>query len=316
MGSDAPVSGYEGIIPPSGPQGRFLPLRILTRDLQSGIYSSGGALVTDSIDDHVFAPLRPLSVTLTLGAILKAKQVPPVSFPVIGNDATATFVSETGTAPESDLSVLLALMNPHRVMFSVNYSKLLGVQSRVEFSAMLAQLSLAKFMQAIDAMALTGSGANGQPLGILNTKGTGSLTFGGSATWQKALSFEQSLANANAAPADAALGFALSPDTRAKWKAAQRATGTSTFLMDDFDRVAGDQALATTELNSTNAGDRVIYGDWKKLYICLFLNGLFLIENPFANAKTGETTATFSMFCDVGLVQPQAMVVSTDSGAQ
>ena len=87
--------------------------------------------------------------------------------------------------------------------------------------------------------------------------------------------------------------------------------------MDDYDRVSGDQALATTALNSVNAGDKVIYGDWKKLVICWFFGaGLFVVKNPYAKAASGEETATFTAFVDAGLVQPQAMVCSTDSGAQ
>ncbi len=70
----------------------------------------------------------------------------------------------------------------------------------------------------LDYYILNGQGASSEPLGILNTPGIGSTTFGGTATWQSVLSFENALATANADVPGARMAIVTTPGVRNKWK--------------------------------------------------------------------------------------------------
>ena len=80
----------------------------------------------------------------------------------------------------------------------------------------------------LDRAALQGIGVAGEPLGLLNRSGTQTVTFGGAATFAKAVSFEAKISGANGD--DDNIVFVADPDVREKWRTLQRYTGSSTAL--------------------------------------------------------------------------------------
>lgn len=321
--ADSHIHGFENVPMPAKGAGfsRYLPFSMILReakaamrrDLQAGVEALGGAFLGQGVEPDVASYLRPKSAVARLGATIKTGLKPPTSLPVLKSDFLATWLSELQSETPQDLNVAQALLSPHRVTACVTASKLLPIQSSPDFGALLADQATAKLMQALDQAALTGTGG-AQPIGLFNTTNVQTVTFGARATWPTILTFENLIGNVNADGLN--LGWAQSPNTRLIWKQVQRATGSSVYLQDDFNRVAGYQSAMTTELNSTNAGDRCVFGNWSDMVLGIFGAGVFVLKNPYTLAKNGEDQWTFTLFCDCGAIRPQSFVVSTDSAAQ
>jgi HK97 family phage major capsid protein len=307
-----PIEGFENRVM-QGNSGRFVPFDLLTRDLNVGTFSAGGALTGQKVESGIIPFLRAKSVCGRLGATVITGLVPNTGTPVMVGDYQAAWMAESQQATSADVTLAQVLTTPHRITISLNASKLLALQSSADFESFVASEASAKLFQALDQAALNGTGGT-QPIGILNAAGTSQVTFGGAASWPKILSMEQDIGNANAD--GPAMGWAQSPDTRAKWKAIQRASGTSTFLQADDNTVAGYTAAMTTELNSTNAGDKCVFGNWSDLAIGIFFDGVWVSVNPYSLDTTGETRYVFHLYCDVSLRHPASFCISTDSAAQ
>jgi HK97 family phage major capsid protein len=301
------VRGFEHILPPSG-GGRFCPLSVLTRDMSAGVFSAGGALITSGVSDQVTAPLRANSVVLKLGAQLKLGLIPPTSFPVLGTDFQANFVSEYATAPESDLSVSTANMTPHRVVATTTISQLLNVQSKPDSRALVGQQATAAISTAIDKTILVGVGGS-QPLGIFNTPGVQKTTFGGNATLANLLAFETALGLANAEGPNASIGWVQSPSTRAALKGRPKFSAGSDTLENDRGYIVGYPAETTTNLSATN---QLLLANWNSVIVAWFFSGVFILQDKFTLSKTGEEIITITAFIDGGILHPTAAVISTD----
>lgn len=72
----------------------------------------------------------------------------------------------------------------------------------------------------------------------------------------------------------------------------------------------------TTELNSSNAGNKVIFGNWADLVIGIFFDGVWVTINPYKLAANGEKIYTFHLYADVGAARPASFCISTDAGNQ
>jgi HK97 family phage major capsid protein len=307
-----PIEGFENRVMANN-SGRFVPFDLLTRDLNAGTFSAGGALVGEKVEPGIIPFLRAASISGRLGAKVITGLVPNTGTPVMVGDFQANWMTESQQAPTADVTLAQVLTTPHRISISLNASKLLALQSSADFESFVASEATAKLFQALDQAALNGTGGS-QPIGILNAEGVSNVTFGGAATWAKILNFEQDLGDANAD--GPAMGWAQSPATRAKWKSTQRASGTSTYLQSDDNSVAGYSSAMTTELNAANAGDKCVFANWSDLAIGIFFDGVWVSVNPYSLDTTGETRYVFHLYCDVSLLHPASFVVSTDSAAQ
>jgi len=289
LASQASIEGCEQAAM-QGQRGRFVPFDLLTRDLNVGTFSAGGALVGQKVEDKIIPFLRAKSICGRLGATVITGLVPPTGTPVLTGDFSAQWMQESQAVTPADVSLAQVLTTPHRISISLNASKLLSIQSSADFETVVATEASGKLFQALDQAALNGTGG-AQPIGILNAAGVSTVTFGGAATWGKILDFEQDIGNANAD--GPALGWAQSPNTRTRWKQIQRATGTSTFLQNDDNTVAGYPSAVTTELNSTNAGDQCVFGNWSDLAIGIFFDGVWISNDPYTRSDLGENKYTF-----------------------
>ena len=83
-----------------------------------------------------------------------------------------------------------------------------------------------------------------------------------------------------------------------------------TFLMEDG-KVNGYPVLDTNQA----AEDLVYFGVWSQCVLGLW-GGVSLLVDPFTQAGSGLIRIHTEFFADVGVLQPTAFVVSTDSGAQ
>src|SRR5437773_3434918 len=161
-------------------QGRFyVPSEICYRDLTAALASGGGYLVgttTGGVTSFI-ERLRNLTCVFRLGAQRMPGQRESLAIPKQSNSATIIWQSTEQTqATESTLSFGQAAGVPKTAIAYIEISNLLLKQSNPAAEAIVMLSLAADLSVGIDAAALTGSGASGQPTGLSNTAGIGSVT--------------------------------------------------------------------------------------------------------------------------------------------
>ena len=236
-----------------------------------------------------------------------------IAIPKQTGAATAYWLGEGATASASDQTFAPLGMMPHRLVARTAYDKQLLAQSTPSVEA-LVRNDLARVLALKkDLACLTGSGSAGEPLGILNTTGVQTVTFGAAPTWAKVVEFETDIATANADQTGIPV-WVTSPAVRAKWKTTAKIGSTfPVFLWSDDNTVNGYKAYVTNQVASaTNlvyffVPSELVIADWA---------GTDVVVNPYTYDAQGQIVTTITQYTDIGTRHPVAFVVSTDSGAQ
>jgi HK97 family phage major capsid protein len=138
--------------------------------------------------------------------------------------------------------------------------------------------------QAVDAAAINGTGAGGEPLGIVGTPGIGAFT--GATLDSAALTNAQvDVVTANALVDSNSLGYATTPAVAAILKARHRVADTDSPLWEGAvhaGAVEGVRAMSSTAVPDAT----MIYGDWGQLAIGEW-GVLDIRTNPYANFRAG-----------------------------
>ncbi len=289
--------------------GFYMPADIQRRDLTVGTASAGGNLVGTNLDAANFIDLlRARSRVAALGARMLPGLVGNLSIPKLTGAATAYWLTNEATAiTESQQTIGQLALTPKTVGAYTELSRQLMLQSTPAAEAMVMD-DLAKVLAlAIDLAAFEGAGSSGQPTGISQTAGIGSVT-GDSLDLADIIEFQTDLAGSFAladgcayvtTPAVAGLlkGRARIPSTDSKtiWEGS---------ILDGT--VDGFRATSTAQLTAASMifGDfsQVIIGEWGMLEIAL---------NPYAAFATAITGIRAIQSVDVGIRQAAAFSRAT-----
>lgn len=279
--------------------GFFVPYEVQKRDLSSGGgVSSGGALVaTDNLAGNFIDLLRNRAVVGKLGATMLSGLQGNVTIPKQTGANTAYWLSNESTGiTEGNLTLGQLALTPKNVGAYQEISRQLMLQSSPAVDS-LVMGDLAKVLAlAIDLASLEGSGAGGQPTGIANTAGIGSVT-GTSLGWGGIVEFQTDVAGSNALAENFA--YCTTPTVAGLLSQRQRFASTDTPLWEGNileGKVAGFRALSTLQLTAASmiAGDfsQVVIGEWGMLEIAL---------NPYANFTASITGIRAIQTVDVGI---------------
>lgn len=285
------------------------------RALTVSSFGAGGALVGTELLAGSFVELLRNKTLMANGATMLSGLVGNVAIPKQGGGATAYWLPEGGSVTASDQAFLQLALTPHRLVAQTAYDKQLLAQASLSVEAIVRGDQARVMGIAKDKAAISGSGVNGQPLGILNTAGVQTVTFGAAATWQKILEFETNLATANADQTGTPV-FVTSPSVRGKWKgtaiALTGATTVSSKALWENDVVNGYRADVTNQFSDEN---RVLFYVPSELIIADWA-GIDVVVNPYSLDSSGQIRTTMTIWSDNGVRHPVAFVASTDSGAQ
>ena len=282
-----------------------------TRDSTAGIFSAGGALVQD--DMHDGTPLLfNHSVTRKLGAQfitgLQGNFLKPrgTTAPVVES------LAETALVTASDILTAQDALKPVRLAAQVVLSNQWLVQAGPSAEAYVRATISEAVATEMDRLVLFGQGADNEPVGLTQTVGVQSVVYGGPATWTGLLAQERALADSNI-PEDS-FGFAMSPSTRARWKAIPRiaATNYPSFICEN-NRALDYPALASNQMSGAH---QTIFGAWKTLLVLVWGDGLWFVKDPYTLATKGETKLTVCLLFNILPLYPQAFVVSADAANQ
>lgn len=238
------------------------------RDMTVGTDANGGYLVgVDHRADQFIDLLRAESVMGRAGARFISGLVGDFSAPKKTAGSTAYWLTNESTATtESQVTLGQLLMTPKNVAGYTEISHQLLRQSSPDAEAMTMDDLLETLRVDVDAKAFNGSGSSGQPTGVLNTAGIGSVT-GTSMDYADILEFQTDLANANALTENCM--YIATPAVAALLAQRQRFSSTDTPLWNGSvlsALMAGFRAMGTTQMPSAtmcfgNFSD-VIIGEW------------------------------------------------------
>ena len=285
-------------------------LPLVTRDLVAGTPSAGGYLVaTDNLAGSFIDLLRSRLIVQKLGAVFLPGLVGNVTIPKQTAAGTAYWLATDGTAiTESQQTLGQVSLSPKTVGAYCEFTRQLLMQSSPSVDAMIANDLARVIALAVDAAALNGSGASGQPTGIINTAGIGSVT-GTSLGWAGVIEFMTDIGAANALQDSGKLGYATTPTVAALLKQRQRFASTDTPIWEGNllnGSIAGAPAVTSTAMPAAS----MLAGDWAQLLIGEW-GVLEIATNPYAAFSTGIVGMRAMQSVDVGVRIPGAFSLAT-----
>lgn len=276
------------------------------RDLTVGTAGAGGFLV--STENMGFIEmLRARSVAFRMGARRLSGLQGSVTVPRQSAAATGYWLSTEATQiTESQQTFVQMALAPKNVGAYTEISRQLLLQSSPGAEGIVTDDLAQVVALSADLAVLEGSGASGQPTGISNTAGIGSVT-GTSLAYAGILEFQTDVASSNVTPLRG--GYVTTPAVAALLMARARFTNTDTPLWagNIWDgQVSGFPSMSSNQLTAAS----MIFGDWQEVVVGEW--GVLEIEvNPYANFQAGivGVRAIYSM--DVGVRRPFAFSRST-----
>lgn len=289
----------------------------LFRDLTVGTASAGGNMVQTTVQTPIIEILRNKMVCRRAGVQILAGLQGNIAIPRQTGAATAYTLAEQQQVPKSTQVIQQIAMTPHRVGAWTTYTKQLMLQSSVDVENFVRDDLMAVLALKADYLVLQGKGG-ADPLGISQTTGIGSITFGGTASWERVIAFETALALANADLGR--MAYVMPPEVRAKWKTVMKLPNSTfpVFLFEDTlpnwdseGKVNGYRSYSTKQIDLS----QVVFGNWEDDILGMW-GGLDLVVDPYTSAQTASVNVTINAFIDNAVRHAASFCWSTDSGAQ
>ncbi len=272
---------------------------VCERDLTVASASGGGYLVqTENVGFTEL--LRNRTALLRLGATRLQDLAGSVTVPRQTGATTAVWLANEGAQiTESQPTIGQLALTPKTVGAYTEISRQLTLQSDPSAETMV-QNDMAKVIGlAVDAAGIAGSGAGGQPTGILNTSGIGSVS-GSSLAYAGILEFQSDLNNALVPEC----AYLTTPTVAGLLMARQRFSGTDTPLWDGSmldGNVGGFRGMSTAGMPAGT----MIFGDFTQVVIAEW-GMLEIVVNPFANFQAGIIGVRAIYSVDIGVRQVSA----------
>jgi HK97 family phage major capsid protein len=277
-----------------------------TRDLNAGIASAGGYLASQKTIGYVHA-LQAASVVAGLctpvevdgGGLIVPRGATPVT--------TTWLATETQQSNESTPSFGAAAGTPKIISAFCEISRQLLLQSNAE-EVLRAEMRNAAAVE-LDRVIIQGSGASGQPLGIVNTAGIGAFT--GASLNQAALRNAQAdLISANAVIDASKLAYITTPAVAETLSTRQRFTGSDRALWEGS-LVAGVVEGVTAKATTTCPSATMVHGDFSSVWLAQWPAGIEILVDPFTKFAQGIVGVRMLIAIDVLVVRAPAFTVAT-----
>ena len=284
------------------PQRAVVPWGAFSRDLNISTPTAGGNLVATRVNRPLDI-LRPFSLMARLGIRsfedLKQNQ----SIPNLTSATTAQWLpDETAAITSSD--PLIGSINSQPkcagalIKASFNFMK----QSPMSEGFIRDQL-LGAMGAALDQAILAGTGASGQPTGLLVAAGVGSQS--GAVTFANQLDTMKTLADANANEDN--VHFLTTPALRRTLQS-REAVASTDFMLAQNGQMA---RLKPLHVSTYCPASTIFAGDWSQCQVNFWGGGVEIQIDPFTNFKTGAIQVRALMYADVVFLKPAAFVRHT-----
>lgn len=282
--------------------------------------SAASTIQTDVLAQSFIDLLRNRLVTRQLGATVLGGLTGNVSIPRQSNGATAYWVAE-GVAPTQSQAAFDAVtLSPNGVAAETQVTTQTLIQSSLDMEALIRRDLATVIALAIDAACINGSGTGGEPLGILNTTGIGSVTVGGVAlsNVDPLIDLETAVATANADVGS--LRYLTNAHVVGQLKKLKTTTGEYIFNNGSDEgpnfvgSVNGYEVARSNQVPSNlGAGSNysaLIFGNWADLIIGEW-GALDLQVDPYTGG-VGNVKVKVLQFVDCAVRHPESFAAITD----
>jgi len=279
-------------------QGIMLPAEVLRnwkRDLNS---ADEAALFTDDFRGGDFIDvLRNSSSVMQAGARMLGGLSGDVKIPKKTAAASAAWIaSEGGVASESEMTVGQVSMSPKTLGAFTDITRQLLIQSSLDVEALVRDDLAQSIALAIDLAGLEGSGASGQPTGILSTSGVNTVTAFAAAnpTFAEVVTLETAVAEDNALLGN--LAYIMPAAMYGALKTTEKAASTAQFVVEPGGTINGYRAIVS---NQGTAGN-LYFGNFADLLVGMF-GGLDIVVDPYTNSTSGTIRVVALQSIDVAV---------------
>jgi HK97 family phage major capsid protein/HK97 family phage prohead protease len=319
-------------------EGFYMPtnLQVRANPYLAGTAAQGGNLVqTTVLGDQFIDVLRARAVIGQMGAVMLTGLTGNIAIPRKNGRSAIYWIAEDGTITESEATFDQVAFSPKTAAALSQVTRQLLQQANMSVDAMIADDMNKEMALGIDGAAIYGTGASGQPKGILNQSGIGSVALGatgGALTFDAMIDLETAVATANADVAS--MKYLTNAKQVGVLKKIKTTTGaylwssTANGSPVGFGGVRGN---AVGEINgyevfrsnqvpsnltkSTGSNlSAVVFGDWSQLVIAQWLPGIEILVNPYGDGyNKGAINLRALAMVDVNVRQPAAFAAITDA---
>jgi len=293
------------------------------RDMGTTPDTAGGFLVpTQVFDEEIIPLLRPRVVAMELGVTELQAMGSPVEIPTETTSPTVDPVAENTANTAADMAFGSLIATPHTAQSYIKASRrFLSMGTGAE--AFIRRRMAEEIALTMNQWILKGTGAAGQPTGILNTTGVNDLagagTWTGTGAYKDLLELEGLVAEANGLEGAGALGWCLHPRAMRALRQMQVNNGGTdinvaarVFSAAAEQQILGYNFRTSTQLNSGSGGatGEIIFGNWEKAILAQWGNLSVEASNVADDALSKRQTHIVAyMDMDVIVTQPGAFAI-------
>lgn len=256
--------------------------------------SAGGFLVgTDHLAGSFIEILRQESILGSLGARMLPGLVGDVDIPRLDTGATFEWLTEDEDHTPADAVLGQVTLAPKTVSGAIPISRRMLKQSSPSVEQLLMGDMGQGAASAIDIAGFQGSGAAGQPTGIVNTTGVGTVTVTtpGQPDHDDIVEFETDVAGANALRG--MLSYVSTAPVMGHLKTTAIDAGSGRFLLD-----GGQVNGYGFRVNTAFAANQILFGNFEDVVIGMW--GVLDVE-PDKAAKAASGGLILRVFQDIDI---------------
>jgi HK97 family phage major capsid protein len=301
----------QGVTRPD-PHSLYVPDAVWSRDLTVGSSTGGGYLVGTEVAGLIeVLHNRGLLMSGLLGATMMTglKQNETLA----GQAATVTTAWQSTEASSASETATLSLsslaLSPKTISANIELTRLLRLMSAGLAERLVMRDISAGFAIAVDTAAINGSGASGEPFGLLQSPGLG--TFSGTTlAYATLLGAERAVLAANGLGQAGEMAWATTPAVAEVLANRQAFSSTQTMWAG---KLSAGQLIGCPAFTSmTIPTGRLIGGDWTQMPIAQW-GALELRVNPYSNFQAAITSVAGFLSVDVCTMKPSAFTVSSNA---
>lgn len=295
---------------------------IQKRDQTAGTGNQGGFFIQTDVPNEVIDPLRARLVCAQAGARYLSQLQGNLDMPKNGGVSVA-WGTETHTAAESTATISRVQLTPKRLAGFSDVSVQLIRQASPDVERMIREDYLNAMGVAIDLAALNGSGSSGQPTGILQTAGIGSVaggTNGLAPDNSHILKLEEEVAIDNAD--FGSLAYITNPKVRRQLKNTVIESGDALRVWDRMDSARplnGYPAYITNNIPSnltkgsaSGVCSAILFGNFSDLMIGMW-GGMDVQSNPYTKLKEAQIEIVANVYADIAVRRAESFAAMLDA---
>ena len=294
---------------------------VVTKDMVTTVDSLGGFIVPNQVMSAQIIPLLQAAVTVYEAGTVRMGGLTgsPVQIPKITGATTAYWLGEVEAVTSGDMTFGQIDLYPHDVFALCTLSNRL-IELGAPGAEQLVRSQLARDIGLkIDAAVYQGTGAAGQPTGILNTSGVnttasvGALNTAGS--YAKMMTMENELLKDNAQTVGEFV-WALSPTNFQNLRQQEDLVVSSVNVQPKnrpfidagkIERILGHRYVVTTQMPDT----KIILGAFAASMVAEWGTMVLAASREGTNFTKRQTQILAGMTVDVGVRYPEAFCVGT-----